>query len=166
MAFSLGKKSQASLVGVHPVLIAIVQRAIGISAQDFSVNEGVRTLARQKELKAAGASKTLNSAHIPVVDRSGLSTQTLGHAVDLTAYVAGGPRWEWGLYYPIAAAMAQAAKELNVAKNLCWGGVWDRWMSEYTGDADVMRKAVIAYQQRHAGPDFLDGPHFQIYRKG
>ncbi len=69
MSFKLGAKSLANLEGVYPVLVKIVKRAIEISEVDFGVYEGVRTLERQKKLVASGASKTLNSMHIPATDR-------------------------------------------------------------------------------------------------
>ena len=73
------------------------------------VTEGLRSKERQKELVAAGASKTMNSRHIT------------GHAVDLAAYV-NGIRWDWPLYEKIAKAMKQAAYELNI--KIEWGGDW------------------------------------------
>lgn len=164
--FKLGAKSLANLNGVHPVLVAVVKRAIEISAQDFTVFEGLRTLERQKKLVASGASKTLNSMHIPAVDRLGGTTERYGHAVDLVPWIDGQARWEWGAIYPIAAAMRAAAVEQGVAEKVNWGGVWDRWISEIQPSAAGIKLAVEAYTVRHPGPDFLDGPHFQIGRKG
>lgn len=110
MAYQLGAKSLARLNGVHPDLVKVVKRAIGISEVDFTVLEGLRTLTRQKQLLAAGATKTLNSRHLT------------GHAVDLGALIAGSVRWDWPLYYKIAAAMKQAAAELKIPVE--WGGDW------------------------------------------
>ena len=62
--YQLGKTSLAKLQGVHPNLVKVIQRAIEITGQDFGVNEGLRTVERQKRLFAAGASKTMNSKHI------------------------------------------------------------------------------------------------------
>lgn len=121
MTFQLGAKSYARLNGVHPDLVKVVKRAIGISEVDFTVLEGLRTLTRQKQLLAAGATKTLNSRHLT------------GHAVDLGALVAGSVRWDWPLYYKIAAAMKQAAAELSIPVE--WGGDWR---------------------------SFKDGPHWQL----
>ena len=45
-----------------------------------------------------------------------------GHAVDLGAWVDNQVDWSWPLYHKIAAAMKEAAKELNVA--IVWGGDW------------------------------------------
>lgn len=94
---------------MHPDLVSVVKLAIERSDVDFMVTEGLRTKERQRELVAAGASKTMNSRHIT------------GHAVDLVAYV-NGIRWDWPLYEKIAKAMKQAAYELNI--KIEWGGDW------------------------------------------
>ena len=100
--FKLSQRSKDRLKGVHPDLIKVVEQAIEITTVDFAVLEGLRTPERQKVLKEAGASQTLNSRHIT------------GHAVDLGAWVDGEVRWDWPLYVKIAGAMKEAAKELNV----------------------------------------------------
>lgn len=110
MGYVLGTRSLDKLKGVHPDLIRVVHRAIGISAIDFTVTEGLRTLARQKQLMAAGATRTLNSRHIT------------GHATDLAALVGGTVRWDWPLYAKLAIAMKTAAKDLGIP--IEWGGDW------------------------------------------
>ena len=113
MTFVLAAQSLARLKGVHPDLIRVVKRAIGLTPVDFRVLEGVRTLERQKQLVAAGASRTLNSRHLT------------GHAVDLGALINGKVAWDWPLYPKIAAAVKQAAKEEGVP--IVWGGDWPRF---------------------------------------
>jgi len=110
MTYILGKKSRDRLVGVHPDLVRVVQRAIEITTCDFAVVEGVRSLARQEQLVRAGASQTTKSRHLT------------GHAVDIGAYVNGSVRWDWPLYDQLAVAMKKAAAELSVP--LEWGGDW------------------------------------------
>ena len=110
MSYRLGNRSKERLEGVHPDMVAVVERAIELTEIDFTVLEGLRTLERQKTLVARGASTTLNSRHIT------------GHAVDLGAYVDGEVRWDWPLYNKIAEAMKQAALELKV--DMDWGGDW------------------------------------------
>jgi len=110
MAFVLGTRSIQRLTGVHPDLVRVVKRAITLTPVDFTVLEGLRTLARQKQLVAAGASKTMNSRHLT------------GHAVDLGAYVGGSVRWDWPLYHKIAAAVKEAARLEGVP--IEWGGDW------------------------------------------
>lgn len=121
MTYALGSRSLQTLEGVHPDLVAVVKLAITLTEQDFSVGEGLRSVERQKTLVASGKSTTMNSRHIT------------GHAVDLFPYPVS---WDWEYFYPIAAAMKQAAKQLDV--DLEWGGDWK---------------------------SFPDGPHFQLSRK-
>lgn len=110
MSFELNQSSLDRLRGVHPELISVVKLAIQKTAINFIVTEGLRTLDRQKELVAAGASKTMKSRHLT------------GHAVDLAAIVGKEVRWDWPLYGKIAAAMKEAAVELKVS--IQWGGDW------------------------------------------
>jgi peptidoglycan L-alanyl-D-glutamate endopeptidase CwlK len=109
----LDGRSRQRLQRVHPDLVKVVECAITLSPVEFRVAEGLRTLARQRELVAAGASQTLKSRHLT------------GHAVDLAAVVNGEVRWDWPLYPPIAKAMKQAAADLNIP--LEWGGNWRRF---------------------------------------
>lgn len=110
MSFKLSQRSLSRLQGVHPDLVKVVHRAIEITPVDFVVLEGLRTAARQKQLVAAGASKTLRSRHLT------------GHAVDLGVWVGGQVRWDWPLYHKLAAAVKQAAQEVQVP--IEWGGDW------------------------------------------
>ena len=153
MSFALGARSRAKLAGVHPKLVAVVEKAITITRQDFAVTDGVRTLEYQKQLVARGASKTLKSRHLPQADG-------FGHAVDLVPVIGGVPRWEWGPIWHVAQAVDVAATTLGV--RLVWGAVWDRCMMDYGGSPDALRAAVEAYKARHPGPDFIDGPHYQL----
>jgi peptidoglycan L-alanyl-D-glutamate endopeptidase CwlK len=101
---------------VHRDLVRVVERAR--QAAPFIVTEGVRTRARQAELVAIGASRTMNSRHLT------------GHAVDLAYWLDDGDgaveqgeiRWDWPLYEQLGAAMKAAAKEIGVP--IVWGGDW------------------------------------------
>lgn len=150
MPYMLGAASRAHLAGVHPRLVAVVERAITITTQDFCVQEGVRSIQTQREYVERGVSKTMHSMHLRQPDG-------YGHAVDLVPWIDGAARWEWGAIYPIAEAMRQAARDEGV--ELVWGGAWDRKLTELR--ARPMREAA-AYCRRHPGPDFLDGPHYQL----
>ena len=112
MSFSLSARSRARMKGVHPALVAVVERAIALSPVDFMITEGLRSRKRQGELMRAGASRTLNSRHLS------------GHAVDVAALVDGKVRWDWPLYPRIAEAFQAAAKELDTP--IVWGGDWPR----------------------------------------
>ena len=121
MTYQLGIRSRQRLSGVHPDLVAVVERAIEITEQDFFVGEGVRSLDRQKKLVASGASRTMNSRHLT------------GHAVDLHPHPYKGDHDGDGIpnsddydaYEPIVNAMKQAADELGVklVHGYDWG--WD-----------------------------------------
>ena len=107
--FKFSQRSEDNLNGVHPDLIKVVHRALQLSAVDFTVIEGVRTKARQKELFAKKATKTMNSRHLT------------GHAVDLVPYPL-----DWNnkhAFEQVAQAMLKAAKELGIA--IRWGGDWN-----------------------------------------
>jgi peptidoglycan LD-endopeptidase CwlK len=110
MAYQLSKRSVEKLAGVHADLAKVVRRALELSDVDFGVTEGLRTLEKQREYVAKGASQTMRSRHLT------------GHAVDLVAYIGAEVRWDWPLYGKIAKAMKAAAKELDVP--LEWGGEW------------------------------------------
>lgn len=107
--YKLSKRSLSKLEEVHPDLVRVVRHAIFLTDVDFAVIEGLRTVERQKELVASGASQTMRSRHLT------------GHAVDLAAWV-GGIRWDWPLYYKIADAMKAAAQAEGVP--IEWGGDW------------------------------------------
>lgn len=110
MTYKLSRRSLERLQKVHPDLVKVVLLAIELTEVDFGVTEGVRTIEKQREYFAKGASKTMNSRHLT------------GHAVDLVAYIGSEVRWDWPLYYKIADAMKRAANSLNVP--IVWGGDW------------------------------------------
>ncbi|MCR2428473.1 M15 family metallopeptidase, partial [Salmonella enterica] len=73
-------------------------------------SEGLRSMARQREMVRAGNSQTLRSRHLT------------GHAVDVVAMPAGVVSWEWDYYAQIAVAVRRAARECGI--NVEWGGEW------------------------------------------
>lgn len=155
MAYALGAASRRELIGVHPDLVRVVERAIEITRCDFTVHDGIRTVEEQKRFVAQGVSKTMRSKHLE------------GKAVDLVPWVEGKPRWWWPQIYQIAAAMHQAARELGV--RIRWGVVWDRRLNDLAPGiddpdllADALRREGLAYNARHPGPDFPDGPHYEV----
>lgn len=121
--FRLSKRSLANLQGVHPDLAAVVRLAIELTHVDFIVTEGRRSSQRQAALMQQGKTQTLNSRHLT------------GHAVDVAALVDGSVNWDMANYRQIAAAMKNAAQQLNIP--IEWGGDWK---------------------------SFKDGPHFQLPR--
>lgn len=111
MTYSLSKESLGKLSGVHQDLLRVVLRAIQITEVDFRVIEGVRTVARQRQLVAAGKSRTMNSRHLT------------GKAVDIVPLPVDWENLE--AFRQVADAMKAAAKELNVP--IEWGGDWQNF---------------------------------------
>lgn len=106
-------RSEKNLTGVHPDLVKVVRHTAELAKEaglDFIVTEGLRTMKRQRELVAAGASKTLKSRHIT------------GHAIDFAPLVAGEVTWKWPPFHALAAMFKRAAAELDV--EIEWGGDW------------------------------------------
>ncbi len=145
--YVLGKRSLDRLVGVDPKLVAVIKRAIEITEVDFTIVEGVRTLARQRQLVASGASQTLSSKHIT------------GDAVDLGAFIEGSVSWAEKYYYEIADSMRIAALELGVS--IRWGGCWLGDLRNYKSAQDALDKykSVRKSQGRKV---FLDLVHFEL----
>lgn len=148
--FKFGASSERELVGVNADLVRVTRLALKYSTQDFTVYDGIRTVKEQQQHVKNGTSKTMQSKHLQ------------GLAVDLVPWINGAPTWDWDGCYKIACAVDKAATELGLAHRITWGGAWDRKLSDFGGDVSEYAKEVQAYQKRHAGPDFLDGPHFEI----
>lgn len=115
MSITLSDKTLTKLAGAHPDLQKVIKRAAALSHIDFTVLEVVRTLARQKELVAKGASKTMNSRHLPGPDGK-------SRAIDIAPLDGGQVSWAWPLYFKLAPIIKQAAKEVGVP--IEWGGDW------------------------------------------
>lgn len=108
--FRFSKRSKENLKGVHQDLVKVARLALTLTAQDFTVIEGVRTKARQQQLYKQGATKTLNSRHLT------------GHAIDVVPYPL-----DWdnkSAFGEISKAMFAAAKQLNI--KIRWGGDWNQ----------------------------------------
>jgi peptidoglycan L-alanyl-D-glutamate endopeptidase CwlK len=94
-------------------LIKVVERAAEISNRPFTVIDGARTIAEQRENVRKGASKTMRSRH--VIAKNGYS-----HAVDIV--IIEGGRALWDACEDVRRPMMQAARELGIP--LEWGGSW------------------------------------------
>jgi hypothetical protein len=145
--FVLGKKSLDTLVGVDPKLVLVVKRAIQLTQVDFRVNEGVRTIARQKQLLKEGKTQTLKSKHIE------------GKAFDLVALKNNKVSWDMDDYVQIAEAVRIAAIELNV--QVRWGCCWIGTLNSYPSAKEAM-DAYIKHNKKLKKSVFLDGPHFEL----
>lgn len=130
------------LAGVHPDLVAVVERAAG--KIDFRVTEGLRDLARQKRLVAEGKSRTLRSRHLT------------GHAVDLVALTGDGvTSYAWAEMSAIARAMKAAAEELAVP--IEWGGDWTTFKDTPHFQLPWALYPAEAPHVRSASPPIIEG---------
>lgn len=129
------------LQGVHKALSAVVHEAATRCDVPFTVIEGVRTAARQKQLVAAGASKTQNSRHLT------------GHAVDL-----------WPLDpVTMKPLPSDAAFPPGIAAKAASARLW----ADLRKIAAAMKAAAYAQgvQIEWGGDWGWDAPHFQLNRK-
>lgn len=157
MTYSLGTKSRAELIGVHPDLVRVVERAIKLTEQDFTVFDGIRTAADQNALYRRGASQIDGLREIGKHQKQ---SDGYGHAVDLVPWIDGKAVWDWPSIYVIADAVVTAARELNV--QLRWGGSWEH----INGLAGSPENWVAGYvkRKRAAGKRaFNDGPHWELW---
>lgn len=116
MAFRLGERSLKKLSGVEDGLVRVVKRAIQISTVDFSVVDGVRSLAKQQQNVKDGVSQTLKSRHLT------------GHAVDIYPWVDGKTSHLDEHYLQLKDAMFKAAEIENVS--IEWGGNWKKFIDK------------------------------------
>ena len=123
MSYSFGKNSLKHQEGLNPDLKLILKRALEISVFDFGVPQtgGVRSAETQNRLYLDGKSQ-LNGYNQ-------LSNHQSGNAVDLFAIdpETGKASWDHEMLAVIAAAMLQAASELETAPPLRWGGLWGHY---------------------------------------
>jgi peptidoglycan L-alanyl-D-glutamate endopeptidase CwlK len=115
MTIVLSQRSHERLDGAHPDLIKVAVRAAQISDIDFTVLEVLRTLERQRQLVAKGASKTMKSRHLPGSDGK-------SRAMDIAPMIEGQVSWDWPLYHKLAKVIKQAANDVGVP--IEWGGDW------------------------------------------
>jgi peptidoglycan LD-endopeptidase CwlK len=135
MGFRLSENSSRTLSGVHPLLVAVTDRATTLSRIAFIVLEGRRSVERQAMLYASGISDTMNSRHLT------------GHAVDLAPWANGAVPWEdTASFHVIRDAMFAAAGEF---------GAILRWGAEWREEVHSRNKKEIIYE----------GPHFELAKK-
>ena len=135
MSFKLSTRSKNKLEGVHPDMVAVVERAIELTKVDFGVTYGVRSLAEQERFRTPGRSQTMKSKHL--IQDSGYS-----HAVDVVVYDGSDVVWEINVYDDICDAFKQAAEEKGVA--IKWGAAWSEGdIRSYEGTAEDAMNAYI-----------------------
>jgi len=147
-SFKFGQKSLNELNGVHSELVAVVNRALELTVQDFAVHDGIRSFEEQKNYVASGVAQTMDSRHLT------------GHAVDLVPYINGKLRWEWEPIYKIADAVRIAANELGTP--IRWGGAWDVSFTETSDSPEDLVIDYVARRKKAGKKAFIDGPHFEL----
>jgi peptidoglycan L-alanyl-D-glutamate endopeptidase CwlK len=136
MAYRYSETSRRRLQTCHPLLQAVMIRAIGFQVVDISILEGHRLAERQTEMLETGRSKLgpWKSMHSPFP----------ALAVDAAPYFSDGRRIPWDsrdewLRFAGVVEAAAALEEVQIR----WGGDWDRdW--------------------NHKDQTFHDLPHFEM----
>lgn len=132
---------RARLQGVHPVLQSIILQASALCDVPFTCIEGIRTIERQRELVARGASKTMASRHLT------------GHAVDLWPLDP-----KTGQPLPSDAAYPRGSADARKAGARLWSDL--RVIAHVVKGLASARGVVIEW-----GGDWgWDAPHFQLSR--
>jgi peptidoglycan L-alanyl-D-glutamate endopeptidase CwlK len=146
----ISARCELRLAGVHPDLMRVVRRAAeGGAMFRVPLDGGRRTPERQAELMRAGKTQTLNSRHLT------------GHAVDLAPLVGTDVSWDWKHFYPMADAIAHAARAEGVP--IIWGGAWGRLVQDWPkGGAKAAQDAYVSERRAAGRKPFLDGPHFEL----
>lgn len=160
MSFKLGRKSVRELRKVHPDLVKVVQHAITITEQDFTVFDGIRTAAEQNALFKRGASQIDGYFRI---GKHQVQASGYGEAVDLVPWIGGRPVWDWNAIYLIAEAVVISAREFDVP--LRWGGCWGYVaVNDMKGSPENWVAAYVKRKRAAGKRAFNDGPHWEILR--
>lgn len=133
-------RDSARAQGVDGRLVTVIKEAFARwrGEEQPTVTEGVRTLARQKELVAKGASKTMASRHL-----DGYAIDVCMLTPDRKALVTSAKP-----YTEFARLVAQAGNEQGLS--IRWGGSW-----RHISGRDC-------HDYPYIGARFFDGPHFEV----
>jgi len=161
MPFAKPERDRARLKGVHPDLVAVVERAAEICPKPFIVVEGCRSVEQQRRNVAKGVSRTMRSRHIKAANG-------YGHAVDLMIAETGTDR-DWDDNNPnwkiLAHAMKGAAGDLGTP--IEWGGDWKSFVDTphwqlpwgaYSGSKPLSKSRTVAGAVSAGGFGLLADP--------
>lgn len=140
MLVVLSEKSRRNLNGVHPYLVSVVKGVVDLQVMDFSVNEGVRSVEKQRENIRKGVSKTMNSKHLVQPDGFAHAVDLYPYPVNMEAVNKGNAR-EIARFGLLAGLMISVGRAKGIV--IKWGYDWD--MDGQTLDHN-----------------FSDGPHFEL----
>lgn len=131
---AFGRRSLASLKGIHPDLVKVMETAVVDSPVDFTITDGVRSTAMQQALWFKG-----RDAEGHIIDQDAVVTRDdgimhksnhqvkadgFGHAVDLYGYINGEVDYNdaHGKQAIIAAHIKSVANTVGIP--IVWGGDW------------------------------------------
>lgn len=118
---TFGKRSLASLKGIHPDLVKVMETAVTNSPIDFTITDGLRTTAMQQALYAKGRTApgeiVTRADGIHIKSNHQVKADGWGHAVDLYPYINGEVDYNdtHGKQAIVAAHIKSVAKELGIA---------------------------------------------------
>lgn len=139
MTFKFSQNSLNRLATVHPDLQRVARRALELSAVDFAITQGRRTLDEQRRLYGKGRTAAQcvrvgvpaeyarpSEAKVTWVKPEN-GNHLSGRALDVAPYIRGKLEYDdngkLGLWLKIAKAFKDAARELDVS--IEWGGDWE-----------------------------------------
>lgn len=115
MSFRFSNASLKKLGEVHPDLQKVTKRALELSKYDFTIVQGLRTVAQSAENIKNGTSFLKNPES---------SKHIRGLAIDFAPYVNGKINWDdREIFWSIVGAFKQAGSELGV--KLRFGADWN-----------------------------------------
>ena len=138
--YKFGLKSHKKMVGLHPNLVRIIHRAMDMQIMDFSIIDGVRDIATQRDLVDQGVSKTMLSKHL-------IQQDGWGHAFD--AYP-----------YPIDMDLVNISDVLEVSRFGVLSGIM-RTCAKLEG-VEIINGMDWDGDGETLDHTFFDAPHFQI----
>ncbi|MDW3181785.1 M15 family peptidase [Roseobacter sp.] len=161
--YRLGRKSRAEMKHMHPDLIRVIEFAIGITEQDFTVFDGYRSAADQHALYKRGASQLDGYQRI---SKHQVQPDGYVHAADLVPWRDSDGDgdlevdWHWPSIYLIADAMFVAARCLDV--QLRWGGCWQH-INPLTAPPEQLVQMYVKRKRAAGKRAFNDGPHWELF---
>ena len=148
--YKLSEKSLSRLEGVDESLVKMIKQLIKVTPVDFSVIEGLRTVARQQKLFRFGKSKIDPSKGM-------VGKHTIGKAVDIYPWVDGKTSHSEEHYFAIIAE----AKKLGLPFR--WGGSWH--VPDLTATDQTPEESwdeYVARKEAAGKKTFKDFPHIEI----
>ncbi|URC22474.1 L-alanyl-D-glutamate peptidase [Serratia phage vB_SmaM-Kamaji] len=114
MSYKFGSRSLKELATVKPALQKLAHRALELSPHDFTIVQGIRTVAQSAQNIANGTSFLKDPSK---------SKHVTGDAIDFAPLKDGKIDWnDLDRFQDVAMAFFKASEELNIP--IIWGGWW------------------------------------------